>query len=83
MPVAHQAHSIIRTNAPWGLQRISQSARLANQNPNTLSFTYTFDPSAGQGVDIFIVGMFEGVCVLMQTYANRHPRHWHLHRPRE
>ncbi|EJF66736.1 serine protease [Dichomitus squalens LYAD-421 SS1] len=44
-----------QTNAPWGLQRISQAAKLADQNTSDLTFTYTYDDSAGSGVDIYIV----------------------------
>ena len=50
--------SILRTNAPWGLARISQNGRLANQNPNALTFTYRYDSSAGAGVDIYVIGGF-------------------------
>jgi hypothetical protein len=45
-----------RTNAPWGIARLSQVAKLANQDATALTFTYTFDSSAGSGVDIYIVG---------------------------
>ena len=48
-----------RTNAPWGLQRISQTEKLSNQNTNALTFTYTYDSSAGSGVDIYIVGEYQ------------------------
>ncbi|XP_006464052.1 serine proteinase [Agaricus bisporus var. bisporus H97] len=44
-----------QTNAPWGLARLSSTTRLSNQNAAALTFSYTFDASAGSGVDIFIV----------------------------
>jgi hypothetical protein len=47
---------LIRTNAPWGLGRISTEHRLANQNPMDLTFTYTYNPTAGFGVDIYVLG---------------------------
>ncbi|KAG5640906.1 hypothetical protein DXG03_006680 [Asterophora parasitica] len=47
-----------QTNAPWGLSRISQKAKLANQNANALTFSYTYDNSAGSGVDVYVVGEY-------------------------
>ncbi|KAF9466801.1 serine protease [Collybia nuda] len=44
-----------QTNAPWGISRLSSSSRLSNQDTNALTFSYTFDASAGSGVDIYIV----------------------------
>ncbi|KAI8995667.1 serine protease [Trametes punicea] len=44
-----------RTNAPWGLQRISQTAKLSSQDTSALTYTYTYDSSAGFRVDIHIV----------------------------
>ncbi|KAG5642318.1 hypothetical protein DXG03_003020 [Asterophora parasitica] len=51
-----------QTNAPWGLSRISQPGRLANQNDGALTFSYTYDDSAGSGVDVYVVdtGVFTG-----------------------
>ncbi|KAF2653758.1 subtilisin-like protein [Lophiostoma macrostomum CBS 122681] len=44
-----------KTNAPWGLQRISNKAG-ASGDPQTPDFTYSFDdPTLGTGVDIYIV----------------------------
>ena len=57
-PPSSYANAHCRTNAPWGLQRISQTAKLSNQNTNALTFTYTYDSSAGSGVDIYIVGEY-------------------------
>ena len=47
-----------RTNAPWGLARLSQAAKLTDQNTNDLTFTYKYDSTAGAGVDIYVVGGF-------------------------
>ncbi|KAI0801218.1 serine protease [Fomes fomentarius] len=44
-----------QTNAPWGLQRITQTAKLSNQDASARTFTYTYDDTAGSGVDIYIV----------------------------
>ncbi|KIM35761.1 hypothetical protein M413DRAFT_32226 [Hebeloma cylindrosporum] len=44
-----------QTNAPWGIARLSSNTRLANQDSSALTFSYTFDASAGSGVDIYIV----------------------------
>ncbi|KAJ3565687.1 hypothetical protein NP233_g7471 [Leucocoprinus birnbaumii] len=44
---------VTQTNAPWGLSRLSSSSRLSNQDTSALTFSYTYDASAGSGVDIF------------------------------
>jgi len=44
-----------QTDAPWGLQRISQDAKLSNQNDAALTFTYNYDDSAGSGTDVYVV----------------------------
>ncbi|KAH6908860.1 serine protease [Coprinopsis sp. MPI-PUGE-AT-0042] len=44
-----------QTNAPWGLGRISQAGRLSSQSTTALTYSYTYDDSAGSGVDIYIV----------------------------
>ncbi|KAG5654648.1 hypothetical protein H0H81_009896 [Sphagnurus paluster] len=46
-----------QTDAPWGLARISQDAKLTNQNTGGV-FTYTYGAQAGQGVDIYVLGTF-------------------------
>ncbi|RPD55475.1 serine protease [Lentinus tigrinus ALCF2SS1-7] len=53
--VSEGSATVFQNNAPWGLQRISQNPRLINQNPLDLNFTFKFDDSAGNGVDIFII----------------------------
>ncbi|KAI0651894.1 serine protease [Trametes meyenii] len=53
--IFHINTAVTQTNAPWGLQRISQAAKLSSQNTGSLTYTYTYDSSAGSGVDIYIV----------------------------
>ncbi|KAH8111574.1 serine protease [Phellopilus nigrolimitatus] len=47
--------TVTQTDAPWGLSRISQDRGLTDQNPDALTFSYRYDSSAGNGVDIYIV----------------------------
>ncbi|TFK77117.1 peptidase 1 [Pluteus cervinus] len=45
-----------QTNAPWGLQRITQAGKLTNQNDSQLAFSYSWnDAAAGSGVDVYVV----------------------------
>ncbi|KAJ9061971.1 hypothetical protein DSO57_1015398 [Entomophthora muscae] len=44
--------SSIQTNSSWGLARLSSDARLPVDNQ---SFSYNYDPSAGEGVDVFVI----------------------------
>jgi cerevisin len=44
-----------QANAPWGLARLAQDGPLADKNPAQLNFPYTFDSTAGQGVDVYVV----------------------------
>ncbi|PFH47216.1 hypothetical protein AMATHDRAFT_6996 [Amanita thiersii Skay4041] len=53
--VAHTMTIITQTDAPWGLQRISQAARLGRTDDSSLNFSYRYDSSAGSGVDIYII----------------------------
>ncbi|KAF8167100.1 serine protease [Crassisporium funariophilum] len=46
---------VTQTNAPWGIARLSSTARLTNQDTSALTFSYTYDASAGAGADIYIV----------------------------
>ncbi|KAF8161600.1 serine protease [Crassisporium funariophilum] len=45
----------VQENAPWGLERISSLTKPANQDAGALTYTYTYDDTAGEGVDIYIV----------------------------
>ncbi|KAF5316468.1 hypothetical protein D9619_006592 [Psilocybe cf. subviscida] len=53
---------VTQTNAPWGLQRISQDAKLSSTSVSALTYTYTYDSTAGSGVDIYVVdtGIYTG-----------------------
>lgn len=47
-----------RTQATWGLQRISSSGAIGSTDDKSLTFTYTFEEDAaalGAGVDIYVV----------------------------
>ena len=46
-----------RTNAPWGLGRISSVKKLTG-NDRELNFTYKYDSTAGKGVTVYIIGRF-------------------------
>ncbi|TEB37925.1 serine protease [Coprinellus micaceus] len=52
--IMHITESITQTDAPWGLQRIGQPEKLRSTNTGDLTYTYTYDESAGTGVDIYI-----------------------------
>jgi cerevisin len=56
-------------NVPWGLQRISQQGPLGNADPTDSNFSYTFDDSAGEGVDIYIVDT--GILTTHQEFGGR------------
>ncbi|KAG6864561.1 hypothetical protein C0991_008656 [Blastosporella zonata] len=66
---ALRASPDVETNAPWGLSRISQAAKLTNQDTSALTYTYTFDTSPGRGVDIYIVDT--GVFTAHTTLGDR------------
>ncbi|KAG8891516.1 subtilisin-like serine protease, partial [Tulasnella sp. 408] len=45
-----------QTNAPWGLSRLSSTTALpANSNVNSLTFDYTFNDEAGNGIDVYVI----------------------------
>ena len=46
---------LIRTDAPWGLQRISHREPVTPKDDFALTFTYIYDDSAGAGVDVYII----------------------------
>ncbi|KAG9004497.1 subtilisin-like serine protease [Tulasnella sp. JGI-2019a] len=59
-----------QTDATWGLQRISSATPLgANTNPLTLNFNYTFDNTAGQGVDVYVIDT--GILTTHVQYGGR------------
>ncbi|KAF8608328.1 serine protease [Ceratobasidium sp. AG-I] len=44
-----------QTDAPWGLQAITRTIPFpTNANPVALNYTYEYDSTAGEGVDIYI-----------------------------
>ncbi|CAE6371467.1 unnamed protein product [Rhizoctonia solani] len=46
----------VQENAPWGLQRISSAQALpAGSRANALTFSYTFNETAGKGVDVYVI----------------------------
>jgi len=45
-----------RTDAPWGLGRISSQTKLANQDTSALTFSYDYDSTAGANSDVYIIG---------------------------
>ncbi|TFK69041.1 serine protease [Pluteus cervinus] len=53
--VAYAMGTVSQTNAAWGLGRLSSTAKLAVQDDRSYSFTYTYDSSAGTGVDIYLI----------------------------
>ncbi|KZV97049.1 subtilisin-like protein, partial [Exidia glandulosa HHB12029] len=46
---------VTQEDAPWGLQRISQAARMNRSDDRAVNFRYTYDEAAGRGVDIYII----------------------------
>ncbi|KAK6505055.1 hypothetical protein TWF481_006979 [Arthrobotrys musiformis] len=68
-----------QTNAPWGLQRISQKGKIAAKFRTDISvgqaiFNYTFDENAGDGVDIYVLDT--GVNIDHQSFGGRADRLW-------
>lgn len=53
-------HSL-RTDAPWGLGRISSKTKLVNQNAVALAFSYEYDSTAGSGATVFVIGTWNGL----------------------
>jgi len=46
----------LRTDAPWGLGRISSQTKLANQDTTALTFSYDYDSTAGSGATVYVIG---------------------------
>ena len=54
-PVAHDLTPYLRTDAPWGLARISHTNPVSGDIKG-LNYTYTYgDEFLGAGVDIYVV----------------------------
>jgi len=45
-----------RTNAPWGLGRISSQTKLTNQDVTARTFSYDYDTTGGANSDVYIIG---------------------------
>lgn len=45
-----------QNDAPWGLQRISDRAKIVNGDATNLNYRYKRDGAGGQNVDIYVVG---------------------------
>lgn len=70
----------VQTNAPWGLQRISQAASLSSTSTTALTYSYDYDTRAGSGVDVYVVGtLFSTSSVNTRELTSPHCRHWYLH----
>ena len=46
---------VVQTTAPWGLQALSTTKSVGRTDTATLNYTYTYDSSAGSGVDVYVV----------------------------
>ncbi|KAJ7292944.1 serine protease [Mycena rebaudengoi] len=54
--MVHAVAIITQTDAPWGLQRVSQDGPLTDTSTESLTHTYTYDDeAAGNGVDVYVV----------------------------
>jgi len=60
----------LRTDAPWGLARISSPTKLTNQNHSDLTFSYDYDSTGGANSDIYVLG----TCFEFSTF--RYKSHW-------
>ncbi|KAG6886928.1 hypothetical protein C0995_003180 [Termitomyces sp. Mi166 len=54
-PAIHSKYVNIRTNATWGLARMSSQVKLKYTNATSTDFKFYYDPKAGQGSDIYII----------------------------
>lgn len=46
---------LCRSNAPWGLSRISQNGAVSGGDASALDYSYSYDDTAGEGVDVYVV----------------------------
>ncbi|KAF6753954.1 serine protease [Ephemerocybe angulata] len=60
--------SASQTNAPWGLARVNSKRRLGCLD-GQLTYTYNYDPKAGQGVDIYVIDT--GIRVTHTDFGDR------------
>ncbi|CAE6474402.1 unnamed protein product [Rhizoctonia solani] len=68
--VVYSTSEIVQNDATWGLQRISQKATLPQGSSATsLNYTYRYDSSGGEGVDIYVFDT--GVYVEHEEFGGR------------
>ncbi|CAE6468229.1 unnamed protein product [Rhizoctonia solani] len=61
---------VVQKDATWGLQRITQEETLPqSSNSTALNYTYSYDSSAGEGVDIYIFDT--GVYIEHEEFGGR------------
>ncbi|RXW20648.1 hypothetical protein EST38_g5199 [Candolleomyces aberdarensis] len=51
----HATAIVTQNNAPWSLSRLSAPEKLKQQTTSWTNYSYTYDNSAGSGVDIYVV----------------------------
>ncbi|KAG6872006.1 hypothetical protein C0995_013988 [Termitomyces sp. Mi166 len=61
--------AVYQTNATWGLARLSSAKKLEYWNIIATNFTFNYLPSAGQGVDIYVID--SGVYVNHTDFGGR------------
>ncbi|KAG6900417.1 hypothetical protein C0995_003689 [Termitomyces sp. Mi166 len=61
--------AVYQTNATWGLARLSSKEKLEYWNIIATNFTFNYYPSAGQGVDIYVIDL--GVYVNHTDFGGR------------
>ncbi|KAG6887423.1 hypothetical protein C0995_015488, partial [Termitomyces sp. Mi166 len=61
--------AVYQTNATWGLARLSSKKKLEYWNIIATNFTFNYYPSAGQGVDIYVID--SGVYVNHTDFGGR------------
>ncbi|KAJ2918786.1 hypothetical protein MD484_g1573, partial [Candolleomyces efflorescens] len=67
--IMHVTAAVQQNEAPWGLARLSTDGWSKEQNSSQRHFKYTYDDSAGSGVDIYIVDT--GVRIDHTEFGNR------------
>ncbi|CAE6520298.1 unnamed protein product, partial [Rhizoctonia solani] len=68
--VVRVTSEVVQKDATWGLQRITQKETLAQGSSSTaLNYTYNYDSSAGEGVDIYIFDT--GVYIEHEEFGGR------------
>ncbi|KAG6886865.1 hypothetical protein C0995_003855, partial [Termitomyces sp. Mi166 len=65
-PSAIHKYLNVRTNATWALARLSSKAKLNYTSPTACNFKFYYDPRAGQGSDIYVLGVYRLTLVDVQ-----------------